>query len=259
MHPARVWSRDTPKCHTVRRVASKSRINKCGELVRRYVYEGEDVSNAELDEAVRVIHDFRAAHAYPLLKVRNGLTSMVRTEFADDVIGQRLKRVPRIVRKLQRTVGSSTGTTMLARLEDIGGVRAILRDGNELNRVRRRLEKNWKHQFRRDPRDYIATPKTIGYRAVHFVVMRDDCAIEVQLRTRGQQQWAEAAETADARLAHRGVNLKDGEAPAEMLEYFAAAGELIYRREYGLPVASELIAAFDAAREAVVNAGYYSG
>jgi hypothetical protein len=105
--------------------ASKNKINKCGELVRRVMFEGELVSVEELDEAVRVIHDFRAAHAYPLLKVRNGLTSMVRTECADDVIGQRLKRVPRIIRKLQRTVGSPTGRTMLARLDDIGGVRAM--------------------------------------------------------------------------------------------------------------------------------------
>jgi len=238
--------------------ASKSKINKCGELVRSVVYEGADVSDMDIEEAVRIIHDFRAAHAYPLLKVRNGLTSMVRTEFADDVIGQRLKRVPRIVRKLQRTIDSPTGRTMLARLEDIGGVRAILRDGDELNRVRRRVEKNWKNQFRRDPRDYIAHPKDIGYRAVHFVVVRDGRAIEVQLRTQGQQQWAEAAETADARLAQRGVNLKDGEAPPEMLDYFAAAGELIYRREYGLSVSSDLLASFDAARRAVVDERYYT-
>ncbi|OBG76257.1 MULTISPECIES: RelA/SpoT domain-containing protein [unclassified Mycobacterium] len=238
---------------------SKNKLNRCGELVRRYAYEDADVSDAAIDEALHVIHSFREAHAYPLLKVRNGLTSMVRTEIADDVIGQRLKRVPRIIRKLQRTVGSPTGTTMLARLEDIGGVRAILRDGDELNRVRRRVEKNWKQQFRREPRDYITSPKEIGYRAVHFVVIRDDRAIEVQLRTRGQQQWAEAAEAADARLGHRGVNLKDGEAPVEMLEYFAATGDLIYRREYRLPVSSELLARVEAARRAVISQGYYSG
>jgi hypothetical protein len=183
---------------------------------------------------------------------------MVRSEFADEVIGQRLKRVPRIIRKLQRTVGSDTGTTRLARLEDIGGVRAVLRDGTELDRVRKRIEKRWKRDFRREPRDYIERPKNIGYRAVHFVVMRDDRAIEVQLRTRGQQEWAEAAETADARLGARGVNLKDGEAPAEMIEYFQVAGEVIYRREYGLPLSSDLLSRFDAARAAVVQAKYYT-
>ncbi len=71
---------------------------------------------------------------------------------------------------------------------------------------------------------------------MHYVVVRDGRAIEVQLRTRGQQQWADAAESADARLSGVGVNLKDGEGPAEMIEYFAAAGELIFLREYGLEI-----------------------
>lgn len=235
---------------------SKSQINRCGELVRKYVYEQSDLAPAELNDALRVITDFRAAHAYPLVKVRLGLRSMVSTEGATEVIGQRLKRVPRIIRKLQRTVDSPTGRTALARLEDIGGVRAILRNGSELDRVRRRLEKNWRKSFRRE-RDYIAEPKDIGYRAVHYVVVRDDRAIEVQLRTRGQQQWAEAAEAADARLGHRGVNLKDSEAPEVMLEYFRAAGELIYHREYGLELPSNLEDRFQVARDAVVDAGYY--
>jgi len=43
-----------------------------------------------------------------------------------------------------------------------------------------------------------------------------------------------------------------------MLDYFAAAGELIYRREYGLSVSSDLLASFDAARRAVVDERYYT-
>jgi ppGpp synthetase/RelA/SpoT-type nucleotidyltranferase len=236
---------------------SKNRINKCGEAIRQAVYEGLDVPQDELDEAIRVVSEFRAVHGYPMAKVRYGLQSMVRTENADEVIGQRLKRVPRIIRKLQRTVGTPTGRTSLARLEDIGGVRAVLRNGAEVDRVRRRIEKNWRDAFQREPRDYIEHPKPVGYRAIHFVVARDGRAIEIQLRTRGQQQWADAAESADARLSGRGVNLKDGEGPQEMLEYFSAAGELIYRREYGLDISSDLQERFDTARAAVMHTGYY--
>ncbi|MDW5612501.1 RelA/SpoT domain-containing protein [Mycolicibacterium sp. D5.8-2] len=239
-------------------VPSKSEINRCGELVRKVRYEGYPLDADDLDHAIEVISWFRAQHAYPMAKVRYGLSSMVRTEGGDEVVSQRLKRVPRIVRKLQRTVGSSTGRTALARLEDIGGVRAILRDGAELERVRRRVDKNWKSDYRRPPRDYIAEPKAIGYRAVHFIVVRDGRAIEVQLRTRGQQQWADAAEQADARLAARGVNLKDSEGPEEMLEYFSAAGEVIYRREYGLPMSFEVTRRFNNARRAVIAGGYYN-
>ena len=90
------------------------------------------------------------------------------------------------------------------------------------------------------------------------MVVRDGRAVEIQLRTRGQQQWADAAEAADARHGFRGVNLKDNEAPEEMLEYFRAAGEVIYRREYGIPISYELTGRFNAARRTVIAAGYYN-
>jgi putative GTP pyrophosphokinase len=246
---------------------SKSEINRCGELIRRATFDGVAVEVDKLEHAIAVISAFRAAHAYPMSKTRYGLASMVRTERADEVIvGQRLKRVPRIIRKLHRTVGSEGGRTSLARLEDVGGVRAILKDGvassrvvdgSELDRVRRRVERNWGSNIRRQ-RDYIQEPKAIGYRAVHLVVVRDGRAIEIQLRTRGQQQWADAAEAADARHGLRGVNLKDSEGPQEMLEYFGAAGEVIYRREYGIPISFELTRRFNAARRAVIAAKYYN-
>lgn len=114
---------------------SKSEINRCGELLRKATFEGAPIDVQRLDHAIEVISAFRAAHAYPMAKTRYGLASMVRTERAAEVVvGQRLKRVPRIVRKLQRTVGTEKGRTALARLEDIGGVRAILRDGSNAGR-----------------------------------------------------------------------------------------------------------------------------
>lgn len=230
---------------------SKSKINRCGDLLKELLYgpQPHPFGSAEVEEALRIVSEFRAAHAYPMQKLRYGLRSMVRSENAQEVLAQRLKRVPRIVRKLYRM-----GNSNLARLEDIGGCRAVLRDGPELERVRARVVTNWKSSFTREPRDYISNPKPIGYRAVHFVVKRDDRAVEVQLRTRGQQQWAEAVEAADARL---GLNLKDGHGPAEMVEYFVAAGAVIYLREYRLPVDSTVLDRFEAARLAVVKAGYY--
>ncbi|WOC12534.1 RelA/SpoT domain-containing protein [Gordonia sp. MP11Mi] len=237
---------------------TKGEINRCGELVRRYAYEQAEVEPDQLDRAIGVITEFRAAHAYPLTKVRLGVESMIKTEHHMPVVSQRLKRVPRIVRKLQRTVGSAAGSTKLARLEDVGGVRAVFTDGEELGRVLARIEKNWSSSIKRR-RNYIESPKPIGYRAVHLIVRRDDRAIEVQLRTRGQQQWADAAESADARLGLRGVNLKDGEGPDTMTEYFSASGELIYLREYGLDIPTAVTDRFDRARRAVVDAGYYRG
>ena len=233
---------------------SKSQINKCGKALRD-TYSGVlTPSGDELEHAIDVVSKFRAAHAYPMQKVRYGLRSMVRSEGAQEVIAQRLKRVPRIARKLHRMSGGPTGSTSLARLDDIGGCRAVLLDGPELERVRARVIHNWSGSFVRDPRDYISSPKAMGYRAVHFAVRRDDRTIEVQLRTRGQQQWADAVEAADARL---GLNLKDEVGPHDMVEYFTVAGEVIYHREYGLTLGADLEARFEASRAAVVSAGFY--
>lgn len=230
---------------------TKSQINKCGKLLKRAVYgELTTTDESEIDRAIDVVSQFRAAHAYPMLKVRLGLTSMVRTEIAQEAITQRLKRVPRIIRKLHRMPNMP-----LASLEDVGGVRSVLADGPQLERVRARIMRKWRSQLMRDPRDYIENPKDIGYRAIHLVVERDGRAIEVQLRTRGQQQWADAVETADARL---GLALKDGTGPAEMVEYFAVAGEVIFLREYGREVPGALIDRFNVARRAVIEAGYYA-
>ncbi|MER7070990.1 RelA/SpoT domain-containing protein [Terrabacter sp. NPDC000476] len=233
---------------------SKTKINKSGILLKQVFHDGvipEGLLLEDLDEAWDTVNRFRAAHAYPMQKVRYGLRSMVRTQGASEVVSQRLKRVPRIVRKLHRM-----GNSNLARLEDIGGCRAVLKDGPELERVRRHVERQWRGQLAREPRDYIATPKDIGYRAVHLVVRRDERAIEVQLRTRGQQEWADAVEVADARL---GLNLKDGVGPADMVEYFAVSGDVIYLREYGLPIDSTVLDRFEQARRAVIEAGYYTG
>ncbi|MFI5932531.1 RelA/SpoT domain-containing protein [Actinoplanes sp. NPDC051494] len=230
---------------------TKSQVNKCGKLLKRVAYEDlEGIDETAIDHAIEVIGLFRAAHAYPMLKIRQGLTSMVRTENADEAVTQRLKRIPRIIRKLHRMPNMP-----LASLEDVGGVRTVLADGPELERVRNRVMRNWRTQLTRDPRDYIAFPKDIGYRAVHLVVERDGRAIEVQLRTRGQQQWADAVEAADARL---GLTLKDGTGPPEMMEYFSATGELIFLREYGREVPAALAERFNLARRAVIEAGYYA-
>lgn len=230
---------------------SKGQINRSGNVLRDFWRDPGGVHDVvAIDEAIRVVSDFRAAHAYPMLKVRIGLRSMVRTEQVNDAVSQRLKRVPRIVRKLDRM-----GNTSLARLEDVGGCRAVVTDGPELERLRRRVVKNWRPAFAREPRDYIDQPKPMGYRAVHYIVKRDGRAIEVQLRTQGQQQWAEAVEAMDAR---RGYQLKDEIGPSDLVEYFRLAGLIIYRREYGLTITPEEWAAFNDSRSGVIAAGYYS-
>jgi putative GTP pyrophosphokinase len=72
-------------------------------------------------------------------------------------------------------------------------VRAVVSSVPDVYRVRRRLQKSWTVVRERD---YIAKPKGDGYRALHWVVRRASLSIEVQLRTRGQDLWANAIEEA---------------------------------------------------------------
>ena len=236
---------------------SKGEINRCGD----YLAAGHELrpgspehqewyDAARIRTARRVVSDYRAAHQRPLGIVSEGLRKIVRSELGSHpVVAQRLKRLPRIVRKLNRMEG-----TNLARLEDIGGCRAVLPGVTALEAVRSHVESTWGDIIVRR-RDYVDKPNAMGYRALHFVIGKNERRIEVQLRTVGQQRWANEIEAADSRL---GMTLKDGIGPESMLQYFGALGELFYHVERGQEVPSELNERYDASVDRVVEDGYYS-
>lgn len=231
---------------------SKTRIRKCGETVRSARYDANGIfDSAELTEALDVVKLFRRAHQEPMAKVRNGLTSMVNTLRFDLIITQRLKRSERIIRKLNRSVGSPHGRTSLDRLEDIGGVRVILPDQDAVRRLSQRIHERW--EVHRD-RDYVSKPQESGYWARHIVVIRDARFIEIQVRTPQEQSWADAVEAADNRLD---LTLKDGIGPESMINYFALAAKQLRARELGDTVDQATLDAFREAREQVVREGYY--
>lgn len=243
-------------------VPSGNQINKSGKFLRDRDLGVADLSPEGMRrtaEARAVVQKFRDAHAYPMVLVRGGLVSFLNTADAYGAVGQRHKRVPRIIRKLRRMRDGASGGTGLSRLEDIGGCRVVLDTPTDLALLEKKIRKRWSGQFMRDPRDYIELPKPMGYRAVHIVVRREGRAIEIQLRTRGQQEWADAVEAADSRMGGKEINLKDEVGPPELLDYFRTAGEMIYRREFGIPVDVAMTDEFEDARTAVIAAGHYSG
>lgn len=168
-----------------------------------------------------------------------GLRSMVSRESDRGLVSQRLKRLPMIVNKLSRFPDMS-----LARMQDIGGCRAILRDRDEVLAVWFRLRSRWDvvHQ-----RDYAAHPAATGYRAVHAVVRRMDRLIEIQLRTPAQHEWAVTMERLASRLPVLHW-LKDGVAPAEVLEYLSLIAEAMARDEEGVVPTLQQLAELERAR-----------
>jgi putative GTP pyrophosphokinase len=149
----------------------------------------------------------------PLSAVAANLFPYVAEE-GDPVVAQRLKRVPTIAGKLLREPGMK-----LSRMEDVGGVRAVLPSQDAAYRVARRLKKNWTITRLRD---YVASPKIDGYRALHLISRNRGKMIEVQLRTARQDEWANAVEGATRRFP----GLKFGGGPQPLRDFLRAVSDL---------------------------------
>ncbi len=168
-------------------------------------------------DAYKAVTWWRDLHAKPLSNVAAGLRYHLDQEGARidgrvDVT-QRLKRRITMINKLGREPGMN-----LARMEDIGGVRARLPDLQRLYAVSRRLRKNWQvHRVR----DYVENPKNSGYRAHHLIVKRKDRLVEVQLRTVRQDAWANQVEDDGRQLA---VGFKFGEGDGDVHDYYRLVG-----------------------------------
>jgi putative GTP pyrophosphokinase len=223
---------------------SKGQVNRAGvfllELRERVRVEGAERALRATDEAAveaarEALEWWRSLHARPLSTVAANLRyHVLKAEAQVDgrvEVAQRLKRQDTLIGKLDRERGNVT------QMQDIGGVRAVVPSMPHVYRVRRRLLKSW--TIVRE-RDYIASPKDDGYRALHLVVRRAGFPVEVQLRTRGQDLWANAIEEAGRQT---GVQFKFGEGPEVERAAFASVATLIAAVEEGELSAAELLTA----------------
>ncbi len=227
---------------------SKTKVNKAGRKLADFRRSGrrtEDLDPDELDElvgALEVIQAWRATFSTPLTKVRMGLASFINTTGVEAALGQRHKRVPRIIGKLARP-----GPTMaLARMQDVGGCRVVLPTLGDLRKFEKHLRGVWRKQIRYE-NDYIEEPAESGYRAQHVVVLRDDRLIEIQLRTEKQHEWADYVEGLGRRL---GFELKAGEGPDAVLRLLRIAADLMVWEELGEEPPQDLLGEYDDARRA---------
>jgi len=220
--------------------ASKRQINLASDRLRDWWLDLSLPStlietDTELHAAVDLVVAFRNGFQSPLNKVTMGVRSMISSEGAPVVVSQRLKRTVTTVRKLARFSGMN-----LARMQDIGGCRAIVPTREEVEGVVRRIRHNWDLK---GFDDYTESPKDTGYRAVHVIVERQGRLIEIQLRTPLQQRWAQEVDRVGGRI---GAFLKDGVGPLELLRYFERVAYVVGLREKGLPADEEAVAEIEA-------------
>lgn len=151
-----------------------------------------------------VISNWRAAHAYPLntfqATLRNKLARLGLSNKRAPV-GQRLKRLPSVTKKLQRFPRMN-----LQQMQDIAGLRAVVPSMLNLRDLFDAYTyANFAHELR-DIDDYVQDPKGDGYRSIHLIYRYqnytapeyDGLLVELQIRTKLQHAWATAVETVDA-------------------------------------------------------------
>ncbi|HTT96319.1 MAG TPA: RelA/SpoT domain-containing protein [Solirubrobacterales bacterium] len=210
---------------------SKRRVNRAGERLREF-WDGEPVEDDELTTEIKVVLAWRAQFAGPIGLTMPGLRNWVGRYSSMSITPvQRMKRLPRIVEKLSRHPGMQ-----LARMQDIGGARAVLRNREEVDRVYGRITRKWKVDRVSDWRQE-GRPDS-GYRALHVMVAKHDTisdqdrVVEIQLRTEQQQRWAEVVSQTEDRL---GFALRDGDGPTELVDYFRMASDVLAAGDGDIP------------------------
>lgn len=177
------------------KVPAKKAVRRAGMKLR-----SSELPESEIADALQVLSDWRSLYYCPLNTIQALIRKRINTlNIKSAIVAQRLKRTPSIIAKLNRY-----GSMQLDRMQDIGGIRAIVNNVTEVKKLHQSLVKGRHKHFPVMPeKDYIANPKSDGYRGIHQVFKYrtsqyeelEGMLIEVQIRTKLQHYWATAVET----------------------------------------------------------------
>lgn len=203
---------------------SKNRIDKAGLALAKGKYRDE-IEFIELED---VFDEYRKTHLQPLSETTIELQHLLANHGAPYYIAQRLKRKPQIIRKLNRL------SVRLTQLQDIGGCRIIVNTNQDVERLYDYLKssvgKQSVFEIDRDT-DYRELGRDdTGYRALHVILKRGGCHLELQIRSRIQHYWAESIERTSVIYGH---HLKEKEGDPLVIRYFKALSDAFYEIEVG--------------------------
>ena len=212
---------------------SKAEINHAGDVL---------VSNASSEEqigqALEILDNWRANHSYPMHVFKIRLKDKALLVDSKALTVQRLKRVPAIIKKLQRRYNGRPPTMKLSQMQDIGGCRAVL---SNVHLARQLCEQHYlkgdlKHK-RMGVKDYITTPKNDGYRSIHLIYKYvsdkgkaeyNDLLVEIQIRSKLPKHWTTAIETVDF-FTRQAIKSNEGE--KEWMEFFRLVSSAFAKME----------------------------
>lgn len=204
-----------------------NQIKRAGDIIASGKTDSDNYRSA-----MTIVDNWRLSHAYPL----NVFYMYLKRHYKQYIVAQRLKRLASIVGKLQRFP-----TMDLWRMQDLGGCRVIVDSIEQVEEVVCDLKNaGFHHQFVGE-NNYIANPKSSGYRSYHLKykyhsdrqdTYNNNMRVEIQVRTKLQHIWATAVEMMDM-IA--GSSLKSGE-QSEVSEFFRICSTLFAKMEGTTPV-----------------------
>ena len=179
---------------------SKSKTDSAGVILRN-----DKESEEEKNSALEILSNWRAAHSYPMHIFKKRLKRVSEKIDKNALSAQRLKRVPSIIKKLNRKYGDNKATMKLTQMQDIAGCRVVM---SNVQLAKKLYHDNYikgdlKHK-KVNEKDYISNPKKDGYRSVHLIYrynsdkgkkIYNGLLVEVQIRSKLQHIWATAVET----------------------------------------------------------------
>jgi ppGpp synthetase/RelA/SpoT-type nucleotidyltranferase len=211
---------------------SKNQIIKAGKIIKDSTSSAE-----EIKEALKVIDNWRASHAFPLHIIYCHFKRNY--DRPDFIVAQRLKRLDSIVKKLEREPNMSLWT-----MQDLGGCRVIVPTIDSVyNAVKKYKASSVRHILMKEY-DYIQQPKRSGYRSYHLVykyqsdtkeTYNRNMLIEIQIRTHLQHLWATALETMGL-FTNQALKASKGE--EDNLRFFALISSLFALIE-NMPIVPE--------------------
>lgn len=212
---------------------SRTRVGRAGNTLI-----SEDASDTEIKEAINVLSNWRAAHAYPMHALLVLLRRKARIISKKSIVAQRLKRTPSIINKLRRFPAMR-----LNRMQDIAGCRAVVTRSKQVRKLAKALSASRTRHTLHKVDDYISYPKTSGYRGVHLVFKYNASKVEfkgqfveLQLRSRIQHAWATAVEIVDA-FTEQALKTTGGE--PDWIDFFRFASAEFAKQE-SEPVAEDV-------------------
>lgn len=178
----KILEKQTAKTYT------KGEYVKLGDKLRTY----NSHSDIPIDD-LEMLQIFRTSYKEPLSQVFEILRNSILKVDKNAIVTYRVKRIESIISKLKRL-----DKAQLPRIEDIAGCRCILKNNEQVYKLKEIL--NNELFIKSDRNDYISRPKPDGYRSLHLIVQTIDKKsnpIEIQLRCEKDHNWATLVEITD--------------------------------------------------------------